>query len=125
MVCAWTICLARRVCLRGKYHFLQELFRKPTGVEYDEIFHSTNPPDAIRSSEIFCGDLWKKNNCLSVVSTHVYSLALQAPPTLVKPICVAAWKMGDKFKFSYHVQKGVCQVSSVDLVLKQYGLRLL
>ena len=94
-------------------------------VLYDELFHSTNPPDAIRSSEIFCGDLWKKNNCLSVVSTHVYSLALQAPPTLVKPICVAAWKMGDKFKFSYNVQKGVCQVSSVDLVLKQYGLRLL
>jgi hypothetical protein len=94
-------------------------------VLYDELFHSTNPPDAIRSSEIFCGDLWKKNNCLSIVSTHVYGLALQAPPTLVKPICVAAWKTGDTFKFSYNVQKGVCQVSSVDLVLKQYGLRLL
>jgi DNA mismatch repair ATPase MutS len=88
---------------------------------YDEIFHSTNPPDAIRASEIFCKSLWKKKNCISFVSTHVYSLAEAAPPSLVKPLCLAAWNNG-RFDFSYTVQKGICRVSSVDLVLKQYGL---
>ena len=91
-------------------------------VLYDELFHSTNPPDAIRSSEIFCNSLWNKKNCVSILSTHVYSLARSAPIELVKPICVAAWVSNDGFKFSYTVQKGVCEVSSVDLVLKQYGL---
>ena len=52
----------------------------------------------------------------------MYSLARSAPIELVKPICVAAWVSNDGFKFSYTVQKGVCEVSSVDLVLKQYGL---
>jgi hypothetical protein len=111
--------------------FSSGIIKKSDGrgiILYDELFHSTNPPDAIRSSEIFCNKLWKKENCLSILSTHVYSLARQAPPALVKPICVAAWRIGpcDKsngFQFSYTVKKGICEVSSVDLVLKQYGLR--
>jgi hypothetical protein len=109
--------------------FSSGIIKKSDGrgiILYDELFHSTNPPDAIRSSEIFCNQLWKKENCLSILSTHVYSLARQAPVTLVKPICVAAWReeAGAKgFQFSYTVKKGVCEVSSVDLVLEQYGLR--
>jgi len=91
-------------------------------VLYDEIFHSTNPPDAIRASDIFCNSLWKKKNCLSFVSTHVYSLAESAPLSLVKPLCLAAWNTDGEFNFSYTVQKGICQVSSVDLVLKQYKM---
>jgi DNA mismatch repair ATPase MutS len=91
-------------------------------VLYDEIFHSTNPPDAIRASDIFCNSLWKKKNCLSFVSTHVYSLAESAPLSLVKPLCLAAWNTNGEFNFSYTVQKGICQVSSVDLVLKQYKM---
>jgi hypothetical protein len=91
-------------------------------VLYDEIFHSTNPPDAIRASDIFCKNLWKKKNCISFVSTHVYSLARSAPLELVKPLCLAAWNKNGKFDFSYTVQRGVCEVSSVDLVLKQYKL---
>jgi DNA mismatch repair ATPase MutS len=104
--------------------FSSSVLRKKSGrgiVLYDELFHSTNPPDAIRSSQIFCNSLWKKANCLSVVSTHVYSLAQDAPP-LVKPICVAAWRDEDGFRFSYSVRKGICEVSSVDLVLRQYGM---
>jgi hypothetical protein len=86
---------------------------------YDELFHSTNPPDATRTSQMFCSKLWAKKNVLSIVSTHVYSLAKEAPENLVKKLCVAAWK---PFHFSYTIQRGVCEVSSVDLVLKQYGL---
>jgi DNA mismatch repair ATPase MutS len=89
---------------------------------YDELFHSTNPPDAKRTSEVFCDSLWKKKNCLSVISTHVYSLAREAPLELVKPICMASWIRNSFHDFSYTVQSGVCEVSSVDLVLKQYNL---
>jgi DNA mismatch repair ATPase MutS len=89
---------------------------------YDEIFHSTNPPDAIRASQIFCDKLWQKKNCVSLVSTHVYSLARSAPTNLVKPICLAAWNVDGKFDFSYTAQRGICEVSSVDLVLAQYNL---
>jgi hypothetical protein len=105
--------------------FSSSVLRKKGGrgiVLYDELFHSTNPPDAIRSSQIFCNSLWNKVNCLSVVSTHVYRLAEEAPPALVKPICVAAWREEDGFRFSYSVRKGICEVSSVDLVLRQYGM---
>jgi hypothetical protein len=90
---------------------------------YDELFHSTNPPDATRTSEMFCGSLWNTKNILSIVSTHVYSLAKGAPEEKVKKLCLAAWRPDESsFLFSYTVQKGVCEVSSVDLVLKQYGI---
>ena len=91
-------------------------------VLYDELFHSTNPPDAKRTSELFCEKLWAKEGCLSLLSTHVYSLAKEAPPT-VKQLCVAAWKSPTgRYTFSYTVQKGICEVSSVDLLLKQFHL---
>jgi hypothetical protein len=91
-------------------------------VLYDELFHSTNPPDAQRTSELFCDRLWNKHNCLSIVSTHVYSLARSAPES-VKKVCVGAWRMPNrKYLFSYKLHKGVCEVSSVDLLLKQFGL---
>jgi hypothetical protein len=94
-------------------------------VLYDELFHSTNPPDAKRTSEIFCDSLWNKTNCLSIISTHVYTLAHSAPPEKVKQLCVAAWKTdgpNGQYTFSYKVQRGICEVSSVDLLLQQFGL---
>ena len=90
-------------------------------VLYDELFHSTNPPDAKRTSELFCKELWDSKNCVSLVSTHIYSLAHSAPPS-VKKLCLASWKKGSKYKFSYTAQKGICEVSSVDLLLKQFRL---
>lgn len=91
-------------------------------VLYDELFHSTNPPDAKRTSELFTQALWEKKNCVSVISTHIYELAHKAPAH-VKQMCVAAW-VGPKGRhiFSYTVQRGICEVSSVDLLLRQYGL---
>ena len=104
--------------------FSANIIKKKGGrglILYDEIFHSTNPPDAIKASNIFCNSLWQKTNCLSIVSTHVYSLA-RAAPDCVKRVCLAAWKVDGDFNFSYTAQKGICEVSSVDLVLGQYGL---
>lgn len=91
-------------------------------VLYDEIFHSTNPPDATRTSEAFCKELWNKKSCLSLISTHVYSLARQAPDH-VQRLCLASWKKPNgRFVFSYRVQRGICEVSSVDLLLQKVGL---
>jgi hypothetical protein len=88
---------------------------------YDELFHSTNPPDAARTSEVFCDALWKRTDCLSLVSTHVYALARSAPEN-VKKVCVAAWKSEGGYSFSYTLQRGICEVSSVELLLQQHGL---
>jgi hypothetical protein len=93
-------------------------------VFYDELFHSTNPPDAERTSRIFCRDLWKKKNCLSFISTHVYGLAKDAPKE-VQTLCLASWKTReDEYIFSYGIQKGICTVSSVDLLLQEHGWNL-
>jgi hypothetical protein len=89
-------------------------------VLYDELFHSTNPPDAIRTSELFCNLLWQKENCISMISTHVYSLAKSAPSN-VKALCVGARKEKTDIEFSYKLQQGICELSSVDLLLGQYG----
>lgn len=88
---------------------------------YDELFHSTNPPDAARTSQVFCDALWKREDCLSLVSTHVYELARSAPAS-VKKVCVAAWTRDGMYDFSYRVQRGICEVSSVELLLQQHGL---
>jgi len=103
--------------------FGSQVLKKQGGrglVLYDELFHSTNPPDAKTTSELFCKTLWKKNNCVSIVSTHVYSLAKQSPPNIQR-LCMASWKKENKYAFSYTVQKGICEVSSVDLLLQQFG----
>jgi DNA mismatch repair ATPase MutS len=95
----------------------------PGLVLFDELFHSTNPPDAIRTSQAFCSQLWEKKHCISIVSTHVYSLAREAPSSNVKQLCVASWKHPDgTYTFSYALQRGICEVSSVDLLLEQNGL---
>lgn len=92
-------------------------------VLYDELFHSTNPPDAKRASELFCDRLWKKDNAISILSTHVYSLAEGCPKERVKAMCMATWKSAEgDYTFSYSLQRGICKVSSVDLLLKTYRL---
>jgi hypothetical protein len=97
--------------------------REGTGfVVYDELFHSTNPPDAIRTSELFCESFWKKENCISILSTHVYSLAKSAPEDTVKRLCVEAHKPGNELVLTYKLKQGVCELSSVDSLLKQYRL---
>jgi hypothetical protein len=88
---------------------------------YDELFHSTNPPDAERTSRIFCEKIWKKENCISLISTHVYGLAEDSPETIQK-VCLASWKdTTNEYIFSYGIQKGICRVSSVDLLLEDHG----
>jgi len=39
----------------------------------------------------------------------------------VKALCVGATKEGEGIQFSYKLQTGICELSSVDLLLGQHG----
>jgi DNA mismatch repair ATPase MutS len=89
----------------------------------DELYHSTNPPDALRSCQIYCNQLWKKQNIVSVISTHLFDFVEQAPTHIQKLCCPATINNGN-IHFSYTLNKGICKVSSVDELLHINGLRL-
>jgi len=91
-------------------------------VLFDELFHSTNPPDGARTAEIFLQKLWKKTNTASFISTHVFELAKKAPKKIQK-LCVPAHRKEDgSLEFTYTLKEGICEVSSVDEILKEKGL---
>jgi DNA mismatch repair ATPase MutS len=91
-------------------------------VVFDELFHSTNPPDGARTAEQFLDQVWKQSNVASFISTHVFSLAKQAPDSIQR-LCVPAYKTkGGSLRFTYTLRKGICEVSSVDEILKEKGL---
>lgn len=91
-------------------------------VLFDELFHSTNPPDGARTAEIFLQQLWQRNNVASFISTHVFDLAKQAPKTIQRLCVPAHLKENGSLQFTYTLQKGICEVSSVDEILKEKGL---
>ena len=95
---------------------------RPVLVFIDELYHSTNPPDALRSCQIYCGQLWKKPRIISVISTHLFDFVEQAPTTIQRICCPARIVMG-RIEFLYTLEKGVCTVSSVDSLLEKNGLR--
>ena len=87
-------------------------------VLFDEIFHSTNPPDCIKSSNVFLQKLWSYDHVASIVSTHVFEI-IDSSPTYVKKICVDAQKEEDVLIYSYKIQPGVCKESSVQEIWKK------
>lgn len=91
-------------------------------VLFDELFHSTNPPDGTRTAKLFLEQLWKQPNLYSIISTHVFDIAHNAPET-VQRLCVPAHKKEDgTLHFTYTLKEGICTVSSVDCILKEKGL---
>jgi DNA mismatch repair protein MutS len=104
--------------------FASDILKKDAGIGlvlYDELFHSTNPPDGIRTAELFLKQLWNMPSVISVVSTHVFDLVESAPP-VVKKICCNAKKVGDRIAFSYEVVPGVSKISSVTEIWNRFGL---
>jgi len=90
----------------------------------DELFHSTNPPDALFCAQTFLGDFWKCESATSIISTHSFEL-LNDLPEHVKTLCCPASEVDDgQIKYSYKVEHGVCKLSSVREVLKEAGFRL-
>jgi hypothetical protein len=91
-------------------------------VLFDELFHSTNPPDGARTADIFLQKLWKTKNTASFISTHVFDLAKKAHKKIQK-LCVPALQKEDgSLEFTYTLKEGICEVSSVDEILKEKGL---
>jgi hypothetical protein len=85
---------------------------------FDEIFHSTNPPDGIRTSQLFLNTLWNFNHIASIVSTHVFEIIEQSPDS-VKKICVDAEKVDNILNYKYRIKNGISRLSSVDEIWKK------
>jgi DNA mismatch repair ATPase MutS len=97
-------------------------FTEPILVFIDELYHSTNPPDALRSCQIYCKQLWKKGNIVSVISTHLFELVEKCDKNIQKLCCPATINEDGDIHFEYSLKKGICKVSSVDELLKNNGL---
>lgn len=84
----------------------------------DELFHTTNPPDAATASQIFLQQLWKSDLVTSIVSTHLFSHAESAPPRCQR-LCVESVFNTEtgKIQYLYTVAKGINTMSSVNELL--------
>jgi hypothetical protein len=95
----------------------------PGLVLFDELFHSTNPPDGTRSAELFLKQLWAPESAVySIVSTHVFPLVESAPSTVEAICCPASERLDGTISYRYKVEPGISQVSSVRTVWSKYGL---
>ena len=87
-------------------------------VVFDEIFHSTNPPDGIKTSQRFLNTLWSYKHMCSIISTHVFDI-IEESPKEIKKICVNAKKNGDTLIYDYCISEGICKESSVQQIWKK------
>ena len=94
-----------------------------TLIMIDELFHSTNPPDAETSARLFLKQLWKLDSCKSIISTHIFSLCEAVPNTIRTLCCPATVLPTGILQYSYELQSGICKISSVHEVLKEHGMR--
>jgi len=97
--------------------------RAPTLLLIDELFHSTNPPDAETSAKVFLDSLWKLPNAKSIISTHIFSLCEAPGNSKIQKFCCRAEEMSNGvIDYFYRLEPGVCRVSSVREVLRESGL---
>jgi len=94
----------------------------PILIFIDELYHSTNPPDALRSCNIYCEQLWKKPNVVSVISTHLFELVEKSNEHIQRLCCPAHTNKEGDIEFEYSLKQGICKVSSVDTLLRMNGL---
>jgi hypothetical protein len=95
---------------------------RPIMILIDELYHSTNPPDALRSCHVYADRLWRKQNTISVVSTHLFEWVTSAPRTIQRLCCPAVQTPNGGIEFEYTLKRGICKVSSVDMLLRENGL---
>lgn len=100
----------------------KDLRGSPGLVLYDELFHSTNPPDGVRTAEKFLTRLWKSTDVLSIVSTHVFSLVKKAPASVKRLCCKADFDNKGVIQYKFNVEEGVCTISSVNSIWRRFKL---
>ena len=97
--------------------------RKHSLVCIDELFHSTNPPDAEISATVFLKQLWTYDSCKSIISTHIFKLCEIPQPIPLQTLCCdAKVREDDSIEYSYKLTNGICRVSSVREVLQEANL---
>jgi hypothetical protein len=84
----------------------------------DELFHTTNPPDAATASQIFLRQLWESERVATIISTHLFTHAMTAPEN-VQRLCVESEfsNLTDKIHYTYTVGRGINTMSSVEELL--------
>ncbi len=92
----------------------------PSLVLIDELFHSTNPPDAERACRIYTERLWRKPHTLSVISTHLFDFVKGAPENVQRLCCPATENADGSIDYTYQLSPGVCTVSSVNELLVEH-----
>ena len=92
----------------------------PSLVLIDELFHSTNPPDAERACRIYTDRLWRKPHTLSVISTHLFDFVKGAPESVQRLCCPATERPDGSINYTYQLSPGVCTVSSVNELLVEH-----
>jgi hypothetical protein len=89
----------------------------------DELFHSTNPPDAFIASQQFLERLWKSNGVITIISTHMFQLLEEATDKRIQLLCCPAKYNADRtVHYKYGLKPGICNVSSVYEILQEQGL---
>jgi hypothetical protein len=90
----------------------------------DELFHSTNPPDAEIAAKLFLTRLWKHAHVKSMISTHIFSLCDLSHTTSIQQFaCPARERKDGSIAYSYTLVEGqICTTSSVREVLKGAGI---
>lgn len=92
----------------------------PCFVMMDEIFHSTNAMDGLAASKVFLEQLYDKQGCMSLISTHYKDLATHFSGRATPLQMIAD---GDiQLLYTYKVGAGISEKSSVMEILKERGL---
>jgi DNA mismatch repair ATPase MutS len=84
----------------------------------DELFHTTNPPDAATASQIFLRQLWESQRASSIISTHLFTHATSAPENVQK-LCVESEfsEITGKIEYKYLDGRAINTMSSVEELL--------
>lgn len=97
-------------------------YRGPVLIFLDELYHSTNPPDALASCIEYSKLLWKMPYTMSIISTHLFDWVEKADPSIQRLCCPAFYDPSGKLQFTYELHEGICRVSSVYMLLEKNGL---
>jgi DNA mismatch repair ATPase MutS len=95
---------------------------KRGAVFVDELFHSTNPPDAAAASAHYLQQLWNQPQIASIISTHVFELVEAAPAGIQRLCCPAELRADGSVDYKYGIARGICKVSSVGEIMQEQGL---
>ena len=91
---------------------------------FDELFHSTNPPDAELTCNAFLKELWRSTSTISIVSTHMFSLidnGIKPIDNIQKWCFTAETDSKGRCKYNYKLKRGVCRVSSVKDIWDEFA----